>query len=786
VPLHLRLLGGFRVDRGGVEVADSAWQQRRAAKRLIKVLATNARHALHREQILETLWGHADVGSALNSLGKALHAARRALEPDLPPRSPSTYVRVSDGVVILDTQHVLIDADQFQYLAEAALRLGSVEAYERALAVYGGELLPEDRYEDWSAERREYLAQMNIRLLIGLANALRKQGAYVQAADRLRAVLHLEPTREDVHRRLMGVYAEMGTPLEAIRQFQVCRDVLRRELDVPPEIETEALYHEILNSRFQPSVPPRRVDARLVAERPAPAIEATPATPFVGRNRMLRFMREQLIRAEGRKGGILLFSGEAGVGKTRLVAEFAADARRHGALVLSGASEAYPSGLLYGPFAVALERYVASCAGAERYDLARRYPALADVVPSIEVPIGLSPLANFQKGDYVPPSVARLLTDLAAKQPIVVVLGDLHDVHPSAIDLLEYLAHLAGQRRWLLIGTFRREAMPAGSTLDRLVEATRRDGCGLQIELEGLARAECDELVRMLAPSRELDEAAMERVYALSVGNPLFATELARELSEYAEHSSAGANPESPDGAPHVPTRVRALVRMMLGAFVAGGSRVLTLAAAAGMRMTLDDLRASAAALEPPIPDSVLMTALDQALHMRILDEHGDGYEFRHPLVRAALCEDLPSHRWVEIRAALGRVANAKLGGGERQPAVVGVGMQEGDAELRAGGAAVAIAGPMAETYGALVDRLDGSGFQRESTEARESLAMALIAKGSYERALHVLREAEAAYAEMADSDGLRRLATQIELVGRLLADRGDGDALPGLPGPGG
>jgi DNA-binding SARP family transcriptional activator len=762
-----------------VEVTDSAWQQRRAAKRLIKVLATNARHALHREQILETLWGHADVGSALNSLGKALHAARRALEPDLPPRTPSTYVRVSDGVVILDTQHVLIDADQFQYLAEAALRLGSVEAYERALAVYGGELLPEDRYEDWSAERREYLAQMNIRLLIGLANALRKQGAFVQAADRLRAVLHLEPTREDVHRRLMIVYAEMGTPLEAIRQFQVCRDVLRRELDVPPEMETEALYHEILNSRFQPGVPVRGVETRLVAERPVSAVEASPATPFVGRTRMLRFMREQLIRAEGRKGGILLLSGEAGVGKTRLVAEFAADATRHGALVLSGASEAYPSGLLYGPFAVALERYAASCTSPERSDLARRCPALADVVPSLEVPNELSQPANVQKGDYVLQSVARLLTDLAAKQPIVVVLGDLHDVHPSAIDLLEYLAHLAGQRRWLLIGTFRREALPAGSTLDRLVEATQRDGSCLHIELEGLARAECDELVRMLALSRELDEAAVERVYSLSLGNPLFATELARELTEYGGTPAAAVNREGFSAAPRVPSRVRVLVRMMMGALVAGGSRVLTLAAAAGMRMTLNDLRASAAALEPPIPDPVLMTALDQALDMRILDEHGDGYEFRHPLVRAALCEGLPAHRWIEIKAALGRVANANLGGADRQPATASGATQPAHVEVPAAGAAPANAGPMAETYGALVDRLDGSGFQRESAEARESLATALIAKGSYERALHVLRQAEAAYAELADSDGARRLAAQIELVGRIRDGRVDGDDVP-------
>jgi DNA-binding SARP family transcriptional activator len=254
-PLHVELLGGFRVERADGALPQSAWQQRRAAKTLTKLLATHRRHALHREQILDILWRDVDIASALNSFGKALHAARPALEPDLRPRQDSAYLRLRDDMLTLDTAHVVIDADYFERLAESALQLRTVRTYEIALAAYTGELLPEDRYEDWSAERRSLVSELHIRLLLGLADALQSRGDHRQAADRLRAVLQQDPTREDVHRRLMLHYAEMGARYEAVRQYQICRDVLHRKLEMAPDAETETLYQDILADRIHRRAP---------------------------------------------------------------------------------------------------------------------------------------------------------------------------------------------------------------------------------------------------------------------------------------------------------------------------------------------------------------------------------------------------------------------------------------------------------------------------------------------------------------------------------------------------
>ena len=112
-----------------------------------------------------------------------MYAARRAFEPELPPRQASAYLRLTDSMLALNTDHVAIDADRFQQLAESALRSEDLGAYEAALAAYGGELLPEDRYEDWCAERRDFLAGLHIRLLLGLSQALENRGAFGASID---------------------------------------------------------------------------------------------------------------------------------------------------------------------------------------------------------------------------------------------------------------------------------------------------------------------------------------------------------------------------------------------------------------------------------------------------------------------------------------------------------------------------------------------------------------------------------------------------------------------------
>jgi DNA-binding SARP family transcriptional activator len=664
------LLGGFRVERTDLPEPVSDWQ-RRTAKTLTKLLATCPEHALHREQILDLLWPGVDSESALNSFRKALHAARRAFEPELVPRQSSAYLRLTDSMLALDANYVEVDADDFEQRAETALRLREIGAYEAALAAYHGELLPEDRYEDWCADRRSVLAELRARLLLALAEALEERGAYNESADRLRELLQQDATREEVHRRLIRLYAEMGTPDQSVRQFHLCEEALRRELDLTPQHETVSLYNDVLANR----IPERSSTAardRGLAELPRPPVQETRppveairppvaksmlGRPFVGREQVLDRLCEQLSQGDQAAAGMILLSGEAGIGKTRLLEELATKSAQEGAAVLWGGSGAHGSDFAYGPFAVALEGYVATRPEPERAELAQLYPELARLVPSLADTGELPRRAADPHHDDrdLTSAIVRLMTDLGRRRRVLFVLGDLHGTDSFSLGLIRYLSQLAIRRPWLLIATVREEELDAGTEIAQLIDATSREGLCLKVELQCLSRPDCDELVRaILRGSRPRDE-LLQQIYSRSRGNPLFVEELVRELRQHAMEVLANGSQHQSSWAPtKVPTRVRSLATMRLSCLDETLRRVLGLAAAASAtEISLNELRAGAAALEPPIADAALFDALDRALHTHLLEERGNGYAFRHPLLRSALYQDLPRHRRAQLHAAL-------------------------------------------------------------------------------------------------------------------------------------
>lgn len=653
--LRIRLLGGFRVERLGDGALAHRWQ-RSTAKTLTKLLATYPGHALHREQVLELLWPGVDLDSALNSFGKALHAARRAVEPELPRRKGSSYLLLSDSMVALNAEHVVVDADEFEELAEDALRSKDLSGYRAALAAYHGELLPENRYEDWCADRREVLAELRVRLLLGLADALESDGAYRESADRLREALERDPTREEAHRRLMRLYAHMGTSDLAVRQFHACQEALRRELDLAPQPETVTLYNDLLADRIrQPSAPE---SSRETIEAPVlPPAEPSGVAPFVGRNGVADRMREALWRENRDRPAMVLVTGEAGVGKTRLLEEVARQAGREGAEVLWAGTGAHAHRFACGPFAVALERYAASRPEHEREELANRYPALCRLVPSLRRN-GQVPTAMLDApGDHLDaiPATVRLLTDLGAARPVLLMLGDLHDLDSLSLDLLRYLTHLAVPRAWLLVAAVREDEVEAGSELWELIDRTTHEGLCLKFELPCLSREECDQVVRTSLSDACVSDEVLKQIYLRSRGNPLFVEELVHEVHGRENVTRRGA-PHRGSALPNgrVPARVRALAATRLAHLDQTARRVLELATVASRAViSLDDLQAGAASLEPPVPRPALLDAIDCALDAGLLEERAGGYAFRYPLVRCALYEGLSSHRREQFRAAL-------------------------------------------------------------------------------------------------------------------------------------
>ena len=653
--VHVRLLGGFRVERADAAQAVSDWP-RRSAKTLIKLLAVQPGHALHREQVIDILWPKVDTESALNSLSKALHFARRALEPGLPRRQDSAYLRLADGMLIL-TKDVLVDADEFEHLAEHALRCRETAAYEAALAAYGGELLPEDRYESWCSERRGALAELHIRLMLGMAEAFEHRGAYSEAADRLRDVLQQDPTREAAHRQLMRLYVWMGAPDQAVRQFHDCEAVLRQELDLAPQPETIALCTAVHANRIPSQRPkPDRIGGQADPIQPAPA-RAAHGCPFVGRERVMRRMSGRLMRLDEPQPGMIVVGGEMGVGKTRLLEEFAIHASAQGAVTLYGGRGAHADQFACGPFAVALEDYVANRPEAERPELARAYPALARFVPSLGAgiphPAPAPDLRDYYRDLF--PAIVQFLMDLARTKPVLLVLGDLHEADAVGLDLIRYLAHLAIGTPLVMVGAIRDLDIEADAGLRQMIGAMTQERLWLRIDLRCLSRGASDQLVRAMLPDASISDDELTEIYAQSRGNPLFVRELADDLRLRAGPVVAHEGCQGPSSlAGRSQAHGRVLTALRLALMDEPLRRVLGLAAAAhATEISLGQLRTGAAGLEPSVPLPVLFDALDRALRMHILEERSGGYAFRHPVVRAALYDDLPRHRRDELCAAL-------------------------------------------------------------------------------------------------------------------------------------
>jgi predicted ATPase len=363
-----------------------------------------------------------------------------------------------------------------------------------------------------------------------------------------------------------------------------------------------------------------------------------------------------LERRDGRPP-MLIVTGEAGVGKTWFLETFADEASRV-ATVLRGEVGTHVSHLPYGPIAAALEAFAATGSESARGEMARRYPVLVHLLPSL----ALDAPASVRENDRVEQldlllAIVRALSDFAISRPLLLVVDDLHHADPLSLDVLRYFAHLGRQRRWLFVATVRDEELQVDSRISRTLESMLREDLCAKLELPCLDRADGYELIRGLSRDERITREAAEEIYDRSGGNPLFIQALVSDPREdYEPHGASRRRGISAQPRSRVPARIRLLVATQLRALDGSVRRVLTLAAAAETaEISLDRLLAAAARLEPPIGAAAVFDALDQAFSSRILDEREDGCGFRHPLVRAVLFQELSQHRRKELQAAWSR-----------------------------------------------------------------------------------------------------------------------------------
>lgn len=234
--LHLSLLGGLEI---GAEAAGPPLA--RKARAMLAYLAMHAGQPQSREKLAALFWGRNGDSQARTNLRQALSALRRAL-----PSGNGAHLVTTGDRVALDLDGSGLDVARFEALAAGT----QPEQLEQAAALYRGDLLDgfslrEEAFEEWAGAERERLRLVAVgaleRLIAHYCDA-QQFGRCAQAALRL---LALDPLREDIHRALMRAYAAQSRVGLALKQYETCRDILRRELGVEPEPETRKLSHEL-------------------------------------------------------------------------------------------------------------------------------------------------------------------------------------------------------------------------------------------------------------------------------------------------------------------------------------------------------------------------------------------------------------------------------------------------------------------------------------------------------------------------------------------------------------
>jgi DNA-binding SARP family transcriptional activator len=751
---------------GNRRIPPAAWK-RRSARRVLEILALQPGHQLHREEIEELLWPDLTPASALNSLHAALHAARHVLEPELLSKQPSSYLRLLDGVVGLVPESVWVDIDEAERLAREALGSRDPARYGAALEALAGELLPEDLYEDWAFSHRDRLTGLRLRLTAELADALEASGRYAEAITWLERALERGSVHEDLHRRLMRLYLRTGSRHQAIRQYFRCREQVRRELDDEPEPETEALYREIVSSRTGPNGPPEGSDT----VRPLPpALRIIPSAPLVAREEAHDFLRRGRDRVLEGQGALILISGEAGVGKTRLVGDFAREAHGLGLHVLLGIGRAEEGHLPYGPIVEAIDDWAVQQSARVREDVSERIPELVTLVPGLGVrsptaapapSVGSDPTQLFV-------AVARLLSEIAAVAPVVLVLEDLHAADPDSLHLLHYLARTAKARPWLIIGTYRDHDLPANPDLGAVLREIDHQRLARHVGLLRLARAET-ELLLVHVLGGGVEQPVVDVLQALTLGNPLFVLELLSTMRERGTVAAHGGLWRLSDASAQVvPSSIQDLIEARVTRGGTPAHAVLELAAVVGMDVPFDLLREVR-----PVSESAIVDALDWALRGQILEERPTGYAFRHPLFRAALYERTSVARRTVLHAAVMRaleriapdqveaLAFHAVRGGLLDEAVVYL--------ERAGDAArLTYANEAAESlYRELLRIVPVTAGSHPGAEARirEKLGAVLTTLSRYGEALEELRQAAKLHEAEGDAEGL---ADAVARLGRV------------------
>jgi DNA-binding SARP family transcriptional activator len=475
---------------------------------------------------------------------------------------------------------VAVDVTDFEQLVAS----GTSEALARAADLYKGDLLAgvevrSDPFAEWLGPERARLREKALVALDTLLSAQRR-ATPAAAAETARRLLVLDPVRESAHHALMELYADEGRLGDAIRQYEACVERLRRMLGVDPSPAMRSVYHTLLE-RHGTATPGTA----------SPIAHAT--TALVGRTAELERLARALTAALAGQGRLVEVVGEAGIGKSRLVAELAAQASAMGVRVIVGHCRDHEQVLPLRPWMGMLDALVQA----------------PEIRRHVDDPVRLFEAA------------LEHIQHLATSSPLLLVLEDAHWADDTSVRLLSFLCRRLAGVPVLIVVTVRAEEFVDTSLLARLFTSLSRDDVLVRVTLGVLSHADTLALVGTLASPALAIERMGERVWAFSRGHPLITVEAVRAVED-------GVRVHEPaDEA--APARVREVIASRLARLGERSRQLVSVAAVIGRPFEFRLLQRAGGLTEPETA-----VAVEELSRRLVLTAVGDLLDFSHEQLR--------------------------------------------------------------------------------------------------------------------------------------------------------
>jgi DNA-binding SARP family transcriptional activator/predicted ATPase/transcriptional regulator with XRE-family HTH domain len=613
--LQAQLFGGFRLVYDNIAITGVNSPRLQS---LLAFLLVHADSPQSRQQVAFLFWPDTSEAQARNNLRQFLFQLRQIL-PDSDrflQVDTNTIFWKTDEKQIVDVwlfKHALKDADLYNQRGDQSLQR---VALEKAVSAYQGDLLP-GSYDDWIEPEREGLRMESQNADRTLIQILEMQREYALALTIGQHLLNLDPLDEGTYVTLMRLHALNDDLPRAWRVYQNAVETLQRELDVEPGEILRSTY-----GRLQEVSP-------VVASQGENSRSTVPSFRLVGRQSEWQQLQAAWKRAGRGDAHLVLITGEAGIGKSRLAEELFSWVRRQGFATAYSRSYGVEGRLSLGPVTDLLRSgnirpQIASLDNVWKTEIARLLPELLIEHPDLAHP---TPISEYGQRQLFFEALARGIH--ASQHPLLLWIDDLHWADQETLEWLHFLLRFEPHDALLILATARSEESPPEHPVSLVARQLRIEDRITTIELSSLDAAETAKLASEVQ-GHILEEPESLRLFHETEGNPLFVVETVRaNLAGSVAVETNRANATSEETRPP-PPRVYAVILGRLVQLSPQARNIAEIGAVIGRAFPLDLLLQAGGENEETV-----VSALNELWQKRIVREQSvNMFDFTHDKLR--------------------------------------------------------------------------------------------------------------------------------------------------------